>query len=58
MLLELRGLSVSYDTAEVLHGISLEVAAGETVTLIGGSVSQVQSGIAGSARYYRLVQVQ
>ncbi len=30
----------------------------ETVTLIGGSVSQVQSGTAGSARYYRLVQVQ
>jgi branched-chain amino acid transport system ATP-binding protein len=37
MLLELRGLSVSYDTAEVLHGISLQVDIGETVTLIGAN---------------------
>ena len=37
MLLELRALSVSYDTAEVLHGISLQVDAGETVTLIGAN---------------------
>jgi branched-chain amino acid transport system ATP-binding protein len=37
MLLELRGLSVTYDTAEVLHGISLQVEVGETVTLIGAN---------------------
>jgi branched-chain amino acid transport system ATP-binding protein len=37
MLLELRGLSVSYDQAEVLHGISLRVDTGETVTLIGAN---------------------
>jgi branched-chain amino acid transport system ATP-binding protein len=37
MLLELRDLSVSYDTAEVLHGISLQVDIGETVTLIGAN---------------------
>jgi branched-chain amino acid transport system ATP-binding protein len=37
MLLELRGLSVSYDTAEILHGISLQVDTGETVTLIGAN---------------------
>jgi branched-chain amino acid transport system ATP-binding protein len=37
MLLELRGVSVSYDTAEVLHGISLQVDNGETVTLIGAN---------------------
>ena len=37
MLLELRALSVSYDTAEVLHGISLQVDIGETVTLIGAN---------------------
>jgi branched-chain amino acid transport system ATP-binding protein len=37
MLLELRALSVSYDTAEVLHGISLRVDVGETVTLIGAN---------------------
>jgi branched-chain amino acid transport system ATP-binding protein len=37
MLLELRALSVSYDTAEVLHGISLQVDNGETVTLIGAN---------------------
>jgi branched-chain amino acid transport system ATP-binding protein len=37
MLLELRGLSVSYDTAEVLHGISLQVDTGETVTLLGAN---------------------
>jgi branched-chain amino acid transport system ATP-binding protein len=36
-LLELRALSVSYDTAEVLHGISLQVDIGETVTLIGAN---------------------
>jgi branched-chain amino acid transport system ATP-binding protein len=37
MLLELRAMSVSYDTAEVLHGISLQVDTGETVTLIGAN---------------------
>ena len=37
MLLELRGVSVSYDTDEVLHGISLQVDNGETVTLIGAN---------------------
>jgi branched-chain amino acid transport system ATP-binding protein len=37
MLLELRGLCVSYDSAEVLHGISLWVDNGETVTLIGAN---------------------
>ncbi len=37
MLLELRALSVSYDAAEVLHGISLQVDIGETVTLIGAN---------------------
>jgi branched-chain amino acid transport system ATP-binding protein len=37
MLLELRSISVSYDTAEVLHGISLQVDTGETVTLIGAN---------------------
>lgn len=37
MLLELRALSVSYDSAEVLHGISLQVDNGETVTLIGAN---------------------
>ena len=37
MLLELRSVGVSYDTAEVLHGISLQVDTGETVTLIGAN---------------------
>src|SRR5450631_1166765 len=37
MLLELRGVSVSYDTAEVLHGIPLQVDNGESVTLIGAN---------------------
>jgi len=37
MLLELRAVSVSYDTAEVLHCISLQVDTGETVTLIGAN---------------------
>ena len=37
MLLELRELCVAYDTAEVLHGISLHVDTGETVTLIGAN---------------------
>ena len=37
MLLVLRALSVSYETAEVLHGISLQVDTGETVTLIGAN---------------------
>jgi len=37
MLLELRGLCVAYDGAEVLHGVSLHVDAGETVTLIGAN---------------------
>jgi branched-chain amino acid transport system ATP-binding protein len=37
MLLELRDLSVSYDTAEVLHRISLQADIGETVTLIGAN---------------------
>lgn len=37
MLLELRSIGVSYDGAEILHGLSLHVAAGETVTLIGAN---------------------
>lgn len=36
-LLELRGLAVSYGTAEVLHGVSLHVGTAETVTLIGAN---------------------
>jgi branched-chain amino acid transport system ATP-binding protein len=37
MLLEVARIAVSYGTAEVLHGVSLTVAAGETVTLIGAN---------------------
>ena len=37
MLLEVAGIAVRYGTAEVLHGVSLTVAAGETVTLIGAN---------------------
>lgn len=37
MLLELKSIAVSYGTAEVLHGVSLTVDAGETVTLIGAN---------------------
>lgn len=37
MLLEVAAISVSYGTAEVLHGVSLTVAEGETVTLIGAN---------------------
>ncbi len=37
MLLELRGMSVAYDGADVLHGISLHVDTAETVTLIGAN---------------------
>jgi branched-chain amino acid transport system ATP-binding protein len=37
MLLEVRGISVGYGTAEVLHGLSLHVDAAETVTLIGAN---------------------
>ena len=34
-MLELRGLHAGYKTSEVLHGIDLELAAGEVVTLLG-----------------------
>jgi branched-chain amino acid transport system ATP-binding protein len=37
MLLELKSLSVAYDSAEVLHGVSLHVDTAETVTLIGAN---------------------
>ena len=37
MILELRDIVVSYGTAQVLHGVSLDVAEGETVTLIGAN---------------------
>jgi branched-chain amino acid transport system ATP-binding protein len=37
MLLEVRGLSVSYGAAQVLSDASLDVDAGETVTLIGAN---------------------
>ncbi len=37
MLLEVSEVAVRYGTAEVLHGVSLTVAAGETVTLIGAN---------------------
>jgi len=37
MLLEVAGIAIAYGTAQVLHGVSLTVAAGETVTLIGAN---------------------
>jgi branched-chain amino acid transport system ATP-binding protein len=37
MLLEVSGIAISYGTAQVLHGVSLTVATGETVTLIGAN---------------------
>lgn len=37
MLLEVSGIAISYGTAQVLHGVSLTVAQGETVTLIGAN---------------------
>jgi branched-chain amino acid transport system ATP-binding protein len=37
MLLEVSAAAVRYGTAEVLHGVSLTVADGETVTLIGAN---------------------
>ncbi len=37
MLLEVSGIAISYGTAQVLHGVSLTVAEGETVTLIGAN---------------------
>jgi branched-chain amino acid transport system ATP-binding protein len=37
MLLEVFDIAVRYGTAEVLHGVSLTVGAGETVTLIGAN---------------------
>jgi branched-chain amino acid transport system ATP-binding protein len=37
MLLEVSGIAVRYGTAEVLHGVSLGVDTGETVTLIGAN---------------------
>lgn len=37
MLLEVSAVSIAYGTAEVLHGLSLTVARGETVTLIGAN---------------------
>ena len=36
-LLEVRDLHVNYGAINVLHGISLRVAPGEVVTLIGGN---------------------
>ncbi|HEX2941562.1 MAG TPA: ABC transporter ATP-binding protein [Rhodopila sp.] len=37
MLLEVTDIAVAYGTAQVLHGVSLRVDAGETVTLIGAN---------------------
>lgn len=37
MLLEVSAIAVAYGTAQVLHGVSLSVATGETVTLIGAN---------------------
>jgi branched-chain amino acid transport system ATP-binding protein len=37
MLLEVSAIAVAYGTAQVLHGVSLTVATGETVTLIGAN---------------------
>lgn len=61
MLLELSGIAVAYGTAEVLHGLSLTVAAGETVTLIGANgagktsclraISGLEPLTAGSVRF-------
>jgi len=38
-IISTRGLRVSYDGREVLHGIDLEVCHGETVVILGGSGS-------------------
>ncbi len=35
--IEVRDLRVGYDDREVLHGISFEVRAGETLVILGGS---------------------
>ena len=37
MLLEIRGLAVTYGRARVLSDVSLDVGEGETVTLIGAN---------------------
>jgi branched-chain amino acid transport system ATP-binding protein len=37
MLLEVSAIAIAYGTAQVLHGVSLTVANGETVTLIGAN---------------------
>src|ERR1700760_1655686 len=37
MLLEVSGIAIAYGTAQVLHGLSLHVATGETITLIGAN---------------------
>lgn len=37
MLLEVSGIAIAYGTAQVLHGLSLHVESGETVTLIGAN---------------------
>ena len=37
MLLEIRGLVARYGAVEALHGISLEVAEGEIVSLLGAN---------------------
>ena len=37
MLLEVSDIAIAYGTAQVLHGVSLTVAQGETVTLIGAN---------------------
>src|SRR5215813_8453287 len=38
-VLSIRNLHVSYGDREILHGISFEVLAGETVVILGGSGS-------------------
>lgn len=37
MLLEVSGIAIAYGTAQVLHGLSLHVETGETITLIGAN---------------------
>jgi branched-chain amino acid transport system ATP-binding protein len=37
MLLEVSGIAIAYATAQVLHGLSLHVETGETITLIGAN---------------------
>jgi branched-chain amino acid transport system ATP-binding protein len=37
MLLEVSSIAIAYGTAQVLHGLSLQVGTGETITLIGAN---------------------